>query len=112
MLELVLKKQIVLDLGIRIGFAISCGLGLIAGGNLGSLLFAMRLSRANAILSVAQLTLFLAAVSILTPQFGAVGMVGSVILTYVLAVPLLIRTLSKSLAVQRSVTPTAVATAR
>lgn len=97
-LEVVLKKQVVLDLGIRIGFAISCALGLIAGGNLGSLLFAMRLSRANALLSIVQLILFGVSAAILTPRYGATGMVASVVLASAAALPLLVRTLSMSLA--------------
>ena len=97
-LEIVLKKQVVLDLGIRIGFAASCSLGLIAGGNLGSLLFAVRLSRANAVLSVGQLLLFGTSALILTPRFGATGMVTSVVLASLAALPLLVRTLSISLA--------------
>lgn len=100
-LELVLKKQIVLDLGLRVGFAASCALGLIAGGNLGSLLFAVRLSRANAILSVAQLVVFVSSAMILTPRFSATGMVVSVVLSSAMALPLLARTLSTSLAPAR-----------
>ena len=102
-LQLVLKKQVVLDLPLRIGFALSCGLGLIAGGNLGSLLFAIRLSRSNAVLSVTQLGLFLTAASILTPRFGGAGMVASVLLTYLIAIPVLIRTLTRNLAPARTV---------
>lgn len=102
-LELVLKKQVVLDLPLRIGFALLCGLGLIAGGNLGSLLFAMRLSRSNAVLSITQLGLFLTFACILTPRFGAAGMVSTVLLTYLVAIPMLVRTLTRSLSPTRSV---------
>jgi O-antigen/teichoic acid export membrane protein len=97
-LALVLKRDLVLDLNLRVGFAISCGLGLIAGGNLGALILALRLSRLNAMLSIAQVVLLCVAAAILTPRFGAAGMIWSVNLTYALAIPVLTRILASRLA--------------
>jgi O-antigen/teichoic acid export membrane protein len=96
-LAFLLGPAITISIELRVGFAILCGLGLVAGGNLGALLLSLNLSRANAWLSVAQLVVFLAAAFALVPRVGSIGMLASVILTYVVAVPVFLHTVPRHL---------------
>ncbi|NVN91172.1 MAG: hypothetical protein HXX11_11290 [Desulfuromonadales bacterium] len=86
-LPFVLHKPIFFSFGLRMGFAITCTLGLIAGGGCGSVLLALNLSRPVALLALGQLIIFLGCVFSFVPEFGAVAMISSVSVTYILVIP-------------------------
>jgi O-antigen/teichoic acid export membrane protein len=87
LLVLLAKSIISTPLSLRLAFAALCGLGLIGGGNLGSVLLALDLSRPLALLSVIQLLAFILVAILLVPTFGGLGMVASVCAVYVIALP-------------------------
>jgi O-antigen/teichoic acid export membrane protein len=86
-LALVLHKPILFPLGLRIGFAVACSLGLVAGGGCGTVLLALNLSRPLALLAMGQFIVFLACVFCFVPAYGAVAMISSVSATYFVSIP-------------------------
>ena len=87
LLVLLAKAAVITPLSLRVAFAGLCALGLIGGGNLGSVLLALDLSRPLALLSVVQLLAFIVAAVMLVPTLGALGMVASVCAVYAIALP-------------------------
>ena len=87
LLVLLAKAVVTTPLSLRLAFAGLCALGLIGGGNLGSVLLALELSRPLAFLSVVQLLAFILAAVVLVPTLGALGMVASVCAVYIIALP-------------------------
>lgn len=75
------------SLALRLAFALLCALGLIGGGNLGSALFALDLSKSMALLSAVQLAVFLLIAMLIVPSLGALGMALSVCAIYFVALP-------------------------
>jgi O-antigen/teichoic acid export membrane protein len=86
-LALFLHKSIFIPFGLRMGFAVACTLGLIAGGGCGTVMLALNLSRPMAFLGLGQLIIFLGCVFSFVPAFGAVAMISSVNATYIIAIP-------------------------
>jgi O-antigen/teichoic acid export membrane protein len=86
-LALILHKPILLPFGLRMGFAIACTLGLLAGGGIGTVLLALNLSRPMALLALGQLIIFLGCVFSLVPAFGAIAMISSANATYIISIP-------------------------
>lgn len=87
LLVLLAKSIVTTPLSLRLAFAVLCALGLIGGGNLGSVLLALDLSKPLALLSAIQLLAFILAAILLVPTLGALGMVASVCAVYVIALP-------------------------
>jgi O-antigen/teichoic acid export membrane protein len=106
---IMLHKSIFLPLNLRIGFAMACTLGLIAGGGLGTVLLALDLSRPMSLMALTQLILFLVCVVLFVPGYGAVAMVSSVCMTYSIGIPVsfwLLRKKMKNIARQPLLTAT------
>jgi O-antigen/teichoic acid export membrane protein len=87
LLAVVMKHPLTIGTSLRVGFSVACALGLLAGGNIGSVVLAMGLTGANAVIGVAQLTLEVVLAIILVPRYGAVGMLVSSLATWAIGVP-------------------------
>lgn len=88
-----IKQQIFIPIGLRIGFSIWAGMGLIFGGGVGASLLAMNLTRQAAIISIIQVIIFIICSLLLVPQYGAVGMITSIVLMYFITAPIIYRLL-------------------
>jgi O-antigen/teichoic acid export membrane protein len=87
-MEVVLRKHVFFPVNLRIAFAVACSLGLVAGGGVGVVLLALNLSRAMAAMALFQLLAFLCSVVTFVPSHGAVAMISSISVTYLISIPI------------------------
>jgi len=98
MLRVFLNNTITVTIGMKVAFAVWCTCCLFAGGGMGIILLALGETLIISKLSIAQIILFLICAMLLLPSLGAVGLVISIIATYLIALPVMVlTTIRKSL---------------
>jgi O-antigen/teichoic acid export membrane protein len=83
------RKNIQIDLSLKIAFAIWGVFGLIGGGGIVTMIIAIRLTKQMAKISFFQLLIYVFAAIILIPTYDALGSVLAIIFAYILTLPFL-----------------------
>ena len=91
----VMKQPIESSFELRLGFSLWAIAGLLAGGGVGACLLAMNLTRELAYINIFQFIVFIGAAFIFVPHYSAVGMIGSIILMYIVTMPIIFTLLKK-----------------
>lgn len=87
LIPLVIKNPFIIDFNLRFAFALSCSLGLLFGGFMGSVVIALNMTRAMVWINISQLFLFLIVAFLLTPIFSILGIVIASMAGYIIMIP-------------------------
>jgi O-antigen/teichoic acid export membrane protein len=92
-LQVLIHNKLYISLEMRIAFSIWCVCGLIAGGGMGTILLAIGETAVLSRVCILQLMLFVACSITLVPVMEGVGLVISLVSTYLISIPVMTRTI-------------------